>query len=404
MKIIHLNQSDTKGGAAIAAYRVHKSLLKQNIKSVMWVEEKFSKDSTVKLKLNLFERFSRRVFVWMLYKFYKFFGLNNVSYFNAGIFGSSWIRHINKSDADIIHLHWLGNEILSMKQIGKIKKPCVVTLHDEWLIGDGYHITLHENQKINKKLTKYFINYVRYFKNKHYKENINLIAPSNFIANLVTNHSKYKQNKLKIIGHPILENDWISINKMEAKKIIGISDQSFSIFFSSYGGSDDLNKGFHDFCEAVKLFASQNTELNICLIIVGGFNELELKKIGLPYIFMGIIDSKDELISSYCASDVVVLPSKYESFGLVAQEVCMLGIPIVAYEDTGINDFVSHKVNGYLAKKYSFKDISTGISYWSKKSSDNLSNLNRTILKKYSPSIIAKTHIDFYKKSISKSK
>jgi glycosyltransferase involved in cell wall biosynthesis len=404
MKIIHLNQSDTQGGAAIAAYRVHKSLLKQNIDSVMWVEQKFSEDSTVKLKLNLFEKFSRKVFVWISYKFYKFLGLKNLSYFNAGIFGSSWIRHLNKSDADIIHLHWLGNEILSMKQINNIKKPCIVTLHDEWLIGDGYHITLDQNQKINKRLTKYFIKYVRHIKNKHYRESINLIAPSNFIANLVSNHSKYKENQLKIIGHPILEDDWVSINKVEAKKIIGLSKQCFSIFFSSFGGSDDLNKGFYDFCEAVKLFANHNTELNICLIIVGNFDELALKKIGLPYIFMGIIENRDELIASYCASDVVVLPSRYESFGLVAQEVCMLGIPIVAYEDTGIKDFVSHKVNGYLAKKNSFKDISAGISYWSKKSTKNLSNLNRTILKKYSPSIIARTHIDFYKKIISKSK
>lgn len=404
MKIIHLNQSDTKGGAAIAAYRVHKSLLKQNVDSVMWVEQKFSKDSSVHIKLNKFERFSRRVQVWISRRLYKFLGLESVSYYNAGIFGSSWAKHLNKSDADLIHLHWLGNEILSMKQINKIKKPCVVTLHDEWLIGNGYHITLNKNQEINKRLIKYFIKCVSQIKNKHYGENINLIAPSNFMADLVINHSKYKENELKIIGHPILEDDWVPVNKLEAKKTIGLSEQNYSIFFSSYGGSDDLNKGFDDFCKAVKLFASQNKELNICLIIVGNFDELELKKIGLPYLFMGVIDDKDILISSYCASDVVVLPSKYESFGLVAQEVCMLGIPIVAYEDTGIKDFIKHKVNGYLAKKYSFEDICAGISYWSKIDSDNLLSLNKNILKKYTPSFIAKAHIDFYKKSISKSK
>ena len=47
LKVVHLNQSDTQGGAAVAAYRLHKSLLNQNIDSELWVDKKISNDPTV---------------------------------------------------------------------------------------------------------------------------------------------------------------------------------------------------------------------------------------------------------------------------------------------------------------------------------------------------------------------
>ena len=47
MKILIVNTSDIRGGAARAAYRLHKSLLAQNIDSQMLVQSKSSDDFTV---------------------------------------------------------------------------------------------------------------------------------------------------------------------------------------------------------------------------------------------------------------------------------------------------------------------------------------------------------------------
>ena len=51
------------------------------------------------------------------------------------------MRHINNSDADIIHLHWNQNEMLSIKDLTKIKKPIVWTLHDMWAFCGAEHFT-----------------------------------------------------------------------------------------------------------------------------------------------------------------------------------------------------------------------------------------------------------------------
>ena len=34
-----------------------------------------------------------------------------------------WLKAINESDADIIHLHWFQNEMISVSDISKIKNP-----------------------------------------------------------------------------------------------------------------------------------------------------------------------------------------------------------------------------------------------------------------------------------------
>ena len=41
-------------------------------------------------------------------------------------------REINKSDNDIVNLHWIQNEMISIESISRIKKPIVWTFHDAW--------------------------------------------------------------------------------------------------------------------------------------------------------------------------------------------------------------------------------------------------------------------------------
>ena len=47
-------------------------------------------------------------------------------------FPSFWPKLINSSDYDVVNLHWVNGEMLSVKDISKIKKPIVWTLHDMW--------------------------------------------------------------------------------------------------------------------------------------------------------------------------------------------------------------------------------------------------------------------------------
>ena len=62
----------------------------------------------------------------------------------------------------------------------------------------------------------------------------------------------------------------------------------------------------------------------------------------------------------YNAGDVMVVPSKMETFGQTALESITCGTPVVAF-NTGLSDIIDHKENGYLAEFLNVKDLFCGI-------------------------------------------
>ena len=48
---------------------------------------------------------------------------------------------IKQTKPDLVHLHWIGNEMMSMKQISKINKPLVWTMLDMWPFTGCEHYT-----------------------------------------------------------------------------------------------------------------------------------------------------------------------------------------------------------------------------------------------------------------------
>ena len=63
--------------------------------------------------------------------------------------------------------------------------------------------------------------------------------------------------------------------------------------------------------------------------------------------FLGRRD-QDELPYYYSAADVCIVPSHYESFGLVALEALACGTPVVASRVGGLTYIVEDGVNGFL--------------------------------------------------------
>lgn len=67
---------------------------------------------------------------------------------------------------------------------------------------------------------------------------------------------------------------------------------------------------------------------------------------------------RHEVLSSYYrAADVGIVPSRTESFGLVALEAAACGLPVVASNVGGLKTLVNHGVSGYLVKDRSANDF-----------------------------------------------
>jgi len=124
-------------------------------------------------------------------------------------------------------------------------------------------------------------------------------------------------------------------------------------------------KGIDVLMKALAQVKQQEPKLldNVCVSIIGGapqpdaeieqaeFERLETLRvelgIGDMITFLGAKD-QDKLVHYYSAAEMVVMPSHYESFGMVALEAMACGTPIIASDVGGLSFSIEDGFNGYL--------------------------------------------------------
>ncbi len=106
--------------------------------------------------------------------------------------------------------------------------------------------------------------------------------------------------------------------------------------------------------DVVKVFARIESEMPVKLLLVGDGPEMSnvcklVKELGLKekVLFLGKQDKVEEL---YSISDLMLLLSEKESFGLVALEAMACGVPCIGTDIGGIPEVISDGETGYICK------------------------------------------------------
>jgi N-acetyl-alpha-D-glucosaminyl L-malate synthase BshA len=102
----------------------------------------------------------------------------------------------------------------------------------------------------------------------------------------------------------------------------------------------------------LEIFAAARAKVDARLIMVGdgperGPAERQAAELGIQddVLFLGGQEMMEELIAM---ADVLLLPSEYESFGLVALEAMSCAVPVVVARRGGLVEVVEHGVTGFL--------------------------------------------------------
>ena len=168
MKILLINNSDTAGGAAIAALRLVNALNESGIYARLGVKIKKTSNPYVielpKIKPNLFQKSWKKIrnYFNIILKpitkrvtyFFKFNTTNEILHSKNYITDTD-INWINNSEFDVVNLHWIIDTI-GIKDIVKIKKPLVWTMHDTWPFcgAEHYPNVLENDQRFKYPYTK----------------------------------------------------------------------------------------------------------------------------------------------------------------------------------------------------------------------------------------------------------
>lgn len=397
-KVLHLNFSDN-GGAAIAVLRIHDALKRHNYKSKILVAEKINNSNDVFCNQNIFDKF-----IWKqkkkISRNLKFvFKTKNKNTHTISFINSNILSQINKYDPDIINIHWIGNEFISLKQISKINKPIVWTLHDMWLYSGAEHYTtdkrfIHGYNKDNRNSDESGFDINRWVwnkKKKYLNKNMKIISTSSWQYQNAKKSYLLKNLDICKVPLPIDTDAWKPIDQKNSRNDLGwINDKIYFLF----GFSDYSRKNIKGLDIALDLFDKFNkANDNNCILNI--FGKIDKKYIDKENInILGEINNPSELRKIYSASNLLLNPSRLESFGQVALEALACGLPILVNKGTGTNDLILSDEMGYILENEISSNFNSLLEWFNKNCLNNNQDLLHQKIKEYfSYDVIAKSYI-----------
>lgn len=408
MKVLMLSASDSQGGAARAAYRLHRGLLDSGIESRMLVGSRNTNDPQV---IHAFksEKGSARRRNKLDRLPLKFYNTINTGIFSPSIVPESLSRRIYSIGPDILNLHWVCNGFLKIETIQRFSLPTVWTLHDSWAFTGGCHVPndceeyIHSCGKcpqLGSKSRYDLSRWVHRRKSRAYNRagNITFVCPSDWLADCARNSSLLKNFRVEVIPHGIDQNVFKPHDREFARNVFGLPLDNKLILFGAYNPFRDNNKGFHFLVAALKELSRGN--INVVLVLFGEELTDEITKhINTNTYSMGFLHDDVSKALLYSAADVCVVPSIQESFGQTALESLACGTPVVAFNNSGIKDLIIHTHNGYLATPFDTSDLAKGIWHVisdGERNSFLSANARRSIMEDYTSAIQTRKYVELY--------
>lgn len=373
MKILIIGTTDIIGGAAKVSWDIKEALEKQGDDVSMFVADKRSSDSKVK--------------VIPRPKWRKYLGFLLAT---DDLLSSDWILETSEyKNADIVHCHNLHGRYFNLSTLQKmsVEKPVIWTLHDEWAVTphgaytlEGvemkYGLFMCQNINTPPRLLWDNTKYLSWKKNSIYKKSkLHIVTPSQWLKERVEKTILGSQD-VRLIQNGIDTDIFKMSDKVTARQKLNLPLDKKIILFLANDAKNNMWKGWKYTEEVISKYKNDNS-----LIFISVGNHIvhpdESNIIYLPHL-----DKKEDIALYYSASDVLLFTSIAENFPLVILEAMSCGLPIVSFDVGGVKEVLVHKENGYISNYKDTESLVEGMEYILELSNDELEKISDSSVKK----------------------
>jgi glycosyltransferase involved in cell wall biosynthesis len=405
MKVLHINQSDVGGGAAIAGYRLHQGLLQQGVDSKLLVGLPQTTDPRV-------ARVPRRNYplAGLLKKITDELGLNYVSHL------ATWKIPSHKfyQEADILNFHNLHTGYFNYLFLPYLtrNKPAIYTLHDMWSFTghcaysfdcsrwqkgcgqcpypDAYPAIKRDNTELEWKLKKWI----------YEQANLIVVTPSQWLMN---------QAKLSILNRFAIywipngldTNLYVPLNKQECRRCLQIGNYQYVLLTSSLN-LQDPRKGTDLLIKAVN-FLPDHLKRDTILLVMGSGGELIKSEIQVDVMAFGYVGIDQLKVMIFAAADLFILPTRADNLPLVLQEAMACGTPMISFDVGGVPELVRPGITGLLAEPENPQDLARKIEQLlvDRETRQKMSqNCREVAVQEYDLALQAQRYIQIYQQAL----
>ncbi|MDD2319179.1 MAG: glycosyltransferase family 4 protein [Geobacteraceae bacterium] len=409
MKILMLSTFDTRGGAAIAARRLHTGLRRIGIDSRMLVQEKGSDDPFVIEPATPLRR-ALSAFRPMLDSLpLRQYPQRQRITFSPAMLPDRLNREITKLSPEIVHLHWVAAGFLRIETLAKLNRPLIWTLHDSWPFTGGCHLpfdclryreacgacpTLGSAR--DSDLTRRIWN-----RKRKAWENLDLtvIAPSRWLAECAGASALFRQKRIEVLPNGLDTNRFRPIDKGTARDILSLPRDRKLLMFGGVHAASDPNKGFQYLADALRKLSAQGWGEKAEVLVFGSTEPDQAPDFGLKCHYLGHVHDDVTTALLYCSADIFVAPSTQENLPNTVMEAAACGTPSVAFAVGGLPDLVEHGRTGWLARPFETDDLAKGIASLlvdDEKRTDMGYAARNKVVSQYALERIARRHAELY--------
>lgn len=403
MKVVHINTYDT-GGAANAAIEIHTALLKQGVNSSflsLYKNTDTIENSYVFPRINLPVRFK----ILRKLKLYKTHSERNQQIlskakgdFDAFSFPESdfnILEHETVKNADIIHLHWVGNFLDYPSFFKHNKKETVWTLHDKNPAMGGFHLYNDKYRSNNLKSTEEQLVSIK-TKALKYHKTILIVSPSEQLRQFSQKSMVLGRFSHYQIYNCINTSVFKPYDKLLAKQIFNIPTNKVHILCLWF---DDkvYHKGFNLMLNILEKFKG----LQVFFTFIS--NEQVKESTTEFFRVINKINDKPFLALQYSSADAFLITSCEENLPNTMLEAMACGTPVIAFPVGGMLDVIKPGFNGLLATEISAVALHKAINEFIETAHNYSSEAIRAFAEQhFAPEVVAKQYISLYHQILAK--